>query len=274
MGNSRFQRWKVEFKRCELTRKFECGVRRSNQLTGDEVIKIRTLAASKKYQHFSLTALWKFAYRNNIVVCSKDIWFKYINLYDLKRNMSYDFRKDVTKIGVRAKSPNEIWHLDLSVIELATGGKVYFQAIIDNYSRYIINWNVSAQKDSINTQEIIQKSKLKIDNIRKKTSIYMDSGGENTAKIVKNIFIGSNLKQIFAQVDVRYSNSMIEAFFRSLKVNYLYSKRFNTIEDLRRCIKFYVNTIQKSPIALLIFKHHKKYIWDCGMKKTTYTFLK
>jgi hypothetical protein len=70
-----------------MTKKFECGVRQSNQLTGDEVIKIRTLATDKKYLHFSLTALWKFAFRHNLVVCSRDTWFKYITLYDLNRNM-------------------------------------------------------------------------------------------------------------------------------------------------------------------------------------------
>jgi putative transposase len=174
LGNSRFQRWRSEVHRCEITKKFECGIRRSNQLTGDEVVKIRTLAIDKKYFHFSLTSLWKFAYRNNLVVCSRDVWFKYINLYDLKRLIPKG-PKNIFKLGVRANKANEIWHLDLSVIVLANGKKVYFQAIIDNYSRYIVNWKLSENKSAKYTRELILKSKSKLKNNLFNTDIYMDN---------------------------------------------------------------------------------------------------
>jgi transposase InsO family protein len=240
MGHARYLKWRSEIKRCEITKKFECGVRKSNQLTGDEVVKIRTLAVDKKYLHFSLTALWKFAIRNTLVVCSRDTWFKYINLYDLSRIIRKG-KKNIFKIGVRAKHSNEVWHLDLTVIELLNGEKVYLQAVIDNFSRFIIDWDLHESKCAKNTKILIQRAKEKLREGTFQTDIYMDSGGENIANLVKSVFIGRQINQIFAQVDVRFSNSMVEAFFRSLKVNFLYHKNLKTTEDLRRCITFYIN---------------------------------
>jgi len=240
MGHARYLKWRSEVKRCEVTKKFECGVRKSNQLTGDEVVKIRTIAADKKYSHFTLTALWKFAFRNSLVVCSRDTWFKYITMYELNRIVRKG-KKNLFKIGVRAKHTNEVWHLDLTVIQLLDGKKIYLQAVIDNFSRYIIDWDLHESKCAKNTRELILRSKTKLREDTFQTNVYMDSGGENIANLVKSIFIGRQIKQIFAQIDVRFSNSMIEAFFRSLKVNFLYHKSFKTIEDLRRCITFYIN---------------------------------
>lgn len=265
MGHARYLKWRSEVKRCEITRRFECGGRKSNQLTGDEVVKIRTLAADKKYSHFSLTALWKFSFRNNLVVCSRDSWFKYINMYDLNRIIRKE-KKNKCKIGVRANYSNEVWHLDLTVIDLMNGKKVYLQAVIDNFSRYIIDWDLHENKCAKNTRLLILRAKKKLNESAIQTDIYMDSGRENIAEIVRSIFLGRQISQIFAQVDVRFSNSMIEAFFRSLKVNFLYLKSFKTIEDLRRCIAFYINEYNtKIPHSAFKFETPREIY--CGLWK-------
>ena len=45
---------------------------------------------------------------------------------------------------------------------------------------------------------------------------------------------------IFAKHDTHFSNSMIEAFFRSLKNNFLYYAKPNTLTDLKSHVEFYV----------------------------------
>jgi hypothetical protein len=133
---SRYYKWKSEVEICANTKKKECGLKRLNQLTGDEVSKIIKLASSKKYNHFSLTSLWKFALRHKIVICSRDTWFKYINLYSLRRT-KINPKKQKYKDGLRVSKPNVTWHLDLTEFELESGQKIYLQSIIDNFSRYI-----------------------------------------------------------------------------------------------------------------------------------------
>ena len=51
---------------------------------------------------------------------------------------------------------------------------------------------------------------------------------------------GIGLERVLAQIDVTYSNSMIEAFWRSLKHSWLYLHGLETESELRRLIAFYV----------------------------------
>ena len=51
---------------------------------------------------------------------------------------------------------------------------------------------------------------------------------------------GIDLDRVLAQIDVTYSNSMIEAFWRSLKHSWLYLHGPETEPELRRLIAFYV----------------------------------
>lgn len=236
---SRYYKWRSESQICEKTKKRECAVKRMNELTGDEVSQIVKLASAKKYQHFSLTALWKFSLRKAIVVCSKDTWFKYVNRNDLSRN-PIKYKKMKYQNGLRAERPNSKWHLDLTEYQLGDGSKVYLQAIIDNFSRYIVDWEISTNKKAMNTVNLIRRAKEKIGNLEH-VDFIMDRGTENKNKEVEMIFIGNNIRQIFAQVDVKYSNSMVEAFFRSIKNNYLYKKIINTLDDFERSVKFYIN---------------------------------
>jgi putative transposase len=47
------------------------------------------------------------------------------------------------------------------------------------------------------------------------------------------------LRRTLAQVDITFSNSMIEAFWRSLKHSWLYLHSLESIESLRRLVDFY-----------------------------------
>ncbi|MFT6068973.1 MAG: transposase-like protein [Bacteriovoracaceae bacterium] len=237
---STYMRWRADLAGCKLTLDGLCGKRRDNQLTGDEAMQILKLGTSKKFSHFSLTALWKYAYRHGIVVCSIDTWFKYVALFGIKR-VPTKGKKIMYDIGVRAKKPNEIWHLDLTYLKLRNGNNVYLQVIIDNYSRYIVNWKLFDSRTAENTYDLLNEAKGKLTK-NLSTEVYMDSGGENKNKLVDKIFWGKNLKRVFAKVDVKYSNSIVEAFFRSIKNNYLYEGTFKNMEALRREVAFYVKS--------------------------------
>jgi transposase InsO family protein len=51
------------------------------------------------------------------------------------------------KVGVRASKPNEIWHIDLTVLRLLDGTRAYVHAVIDNFSRRILAWTMAAKVD-------------------------------------------------------------------------------------------------------------------------------
>jgi putative transposase len=49
------------------------------------------------------------------------------------------------------------------------------------------------------------------------------------------------LERILAQVEVAFSNSMVEAFWRSLKHQWLFLNTLDTVARVRALVQFYVN---------------------------------
>ena len=70
--------------------------------------------------------------------------------------------------------------------------------------------------------------------------LYADSGIENVNAAVDDTLLTACLDRVLAQVDVTFSNSMIEAFWRSLKHQWLYLNSLDSIERLRALVEFYV----------------------------------
>ena len=59
------------------------------------------------------------------------------------------------KVGIRTSKPNEMWHIDTTIIRLVDGTKAYLHAIIDNYSRRILSWRIGASFDTGNTVTVL-----------------------------------------------------------------------------------------------------------------------
>ena len=67
-----------------------------------------------------------------------------------------------------------------------------------------------------------------------------DSGTENVNGNVDALLNREGLRRILAQVEVSFSNSMIEAFWRSFRHAWLYLHNLDNTATLRRLIAFYV----------------------------------
>ena len=59
------------------------------------------------------------------------------------------------KVGIRAIRPNQLWHIDVTIVRLVDGTKAYLQAVIDDYSRYVLVWKVSADISAVNTRDLL-----------------------------------------------------------------------------------------------------------------------
>ena len=70
--------------------------------------------------------------------------------------------------------------------------------------------------------------------------MFADSGSENVNGDVDELLEGEELTLVLAQVEVTFSNSMIEAFWRSLKHGWLYLHTLDTLVALHRLVDFYV----------------------------------
>lgn len=232
-----YRRW-VNLTVCK-TSFSDCARRHPKQLTEREERVMHSLVVSPKYAHFSIRSLALYAQRQKLLHCAVETWYKYIKKYNWRRP-----NKKIIKLryrdGIRANKPNEIWHIDVTQIKSVKGKRFYLQVIIDNFSRCILSWNLLKKINAENTIRTI-KSAQSFANC-KMSKIMMDPGTENVNSSVFNHIINSrNLKRLIARVETRYSNSMVEAFFRSLKNNFLYQKTVNGFCELNKMIRFYMN---------------------------------
>jgi transposase InsO family protein len=70
--------------------------------------------------------------------------------------------------------------------------------------------------------------------------VVADAGSENVNGAVDDLLAGEESTRVLAQVEITFSNSMIEAFWRSLKHSWLYLHSLDSLTALRRLIAFYV----------------------------------
>ena len=192
---------------------------------------------AKEYRHLNTGALARLAQRLGKVLASPTSWYRMVRLHDWKRPRNRVYPRK-PKVGIRAAKPNEIWHIDTSIVRLLDGRRAYLHAIIDNFSRRILAWCVGGTFDPAATASLLQQAATGLTDVV--PQVYMDSGVENTNSAVTALVESGTLKRILAQVDVVFSNSMIEAWWRLLKHQWLYLNELDSVETLRKLVAFYV----------------------------------
>ena len=139
-----------------------------------------------------------------------------------------------------ATQANETWHVDTTIFKLLDGTTAYLHAVIDNYSRKILAWTVAARLEPTATCQLLLAAGRHLV-FAGRPLLYADSGIENVSGAVEVTLLSACLDRVLAQVDVAFSNSMIEAFWRSLKHQWLYLNSLDSIERLRALVEFYVD---------------------------------
>jgi putative transposase len=228
-----------------------CPKRNSKRITFQEVQDIRALVEREDLNDMSLTSLYWYGRRKKLIHISISTWFKYIRRFGMLEGTEPRKWSRPDKKGIKAIRPNEIWHIDVTQIKLPDRSKVYVQVILDNYSRYIVAWKVFTKVTGLGTRSLIEEAKQKT-NIEKRCRLVSDGGTENINYVVKACLNGSKLNHEIAQVDIDYSNSMVEAFFRSLKQYSVYKNQYDNFEYTKLGIERYIaNYNEKIPRHVL-----------------------
>jgi putative transposase len=236
---SRYHSWRELEAGCELDDQPSCPRVRPTRLTPDEVESMRTFAESGDHRHMSLRALALHAQRVGQVVASPTTWYRMARKFawGRPRRRLYPAKP---KVGVRASAPGELLHLDVTIIRLLDGTRAYLHASIDNYSRRILSWSLEEHLGGGGTCRLLCEAARQLSGRALRTTVVSDSGSENVNSEVNDVLEEKGLRRTLAQVDVTFSNSMIEAFWRSLKHSWLYLHPLESIESLRRLVDFYV----------------------------------
>ncbi len=234
LTHGRYHAWTTE--PCGLDDVESCPKSSPQQLTAAEVRTIREMVTSDEFRHVPTGTLARLAERLGRVFASTSTWYRLVRLHRWRRpRMRVHPAKP--KVGVRASMPNEIWHIDTTILRLLNGTRVYLHAVIDNYSRRILAWHV------LDRFHPAISARLLLDALGagpNKPTLVVDGGVENFNSAVDELVRTDLLKRVLAQTEIRSSNSMIESWWRVLKHQWLYLNQLDSAKTVERLVAFYV----------------------------------
>ena len=178
------------------------------------------------------------AQRLGKVFAARTTWYRLIRRFHWRRPRKR-IHPSGPKVGIRAGKPDDIWHVDTTLIRLLDGSRAYLNAIIDNFSRRILAWKLSAQFDPMATADLLVQAGSGLAD--QQPTLLADGGVENCNSAVDRLVQSGLLKRLLAQTEIAFSNSLIESWWRALKHQWLYLNSLDTIATLEKLVGFYVN---------------------------------
>ena len=109
---------------------------------------------------------------------------------------------------------------------------------IDNFSRRILAWKVSARFDPSTTAELLLHAARHLEDT--KPTLLVDGGVENFNQAVDDLVESGVLNRLLARTEITFSNSLIESWWRVLKHQWLYLNTLDTVDTIRKLVTFYV----------------------------------
>jgi transposase InsO family protein len=208
-------------------------------LTADEILAIKEMVESPEYRHVPTGRLAILAQRLGHVFAAPATWYRLVRERNWCRPRTR-IHPAKPKHGVRASKPDELWHVDMTVIRLLDGTKVYLHAVIDNFSRRILAWRVTDSFAVATTVAILHDAVRGALNHQGSPTLVADAGVENVNAGVDGLIESGLLSRVLALRDVTFSNSMIEAWWRTLKHHWLFLNTLDSVATVQRLVEFYV----------------------------------
>ncbi len=239
LSASRYRVWQRVQRGCAVEDRASCPRSTPNRLTPDEVAVIKSMVTDDCFRHVPTGRLAVLAQRLGTVFASSSTWYRLVRDRDWRRLRARQHPAS-PKQGIRAKGPDEVWHIDTSSVRLVDGTKVWLHAVIDNFSRRVLAWRVSRRFEIANTVAVLEESVRCAVTRDNQPELMTDGGIENYNQKVDQLEGEGLLRRVRALVDVRFSNSMIESWWHTLKHQWLYLHRLESVAAVRRYVAFYV----------------------------------
>jgi len=121
--------------------------------------------------------------------------------------------------GLKITHPNQVWAMDITYIPVQ-GGYLYLAAVIDQYSRYVLNWSLSNTMTAQWCRNVLQGA---VEKHGKPEIVNTDQGSqfisdEFTNFVVKDIEVKLSMDGKGRAID----NIFIERLWRSVKYEHVY----------------------------------------------------
>jgi putative transposase len=161
-------------------------------------------------------------------------------LYRRKRTGQKAFFKSIPnrQRHIEPDKANQVWVGDVTYLKVRQQWR-YLAVVMDKYSRRIVGWSLSPQRDADLTSRAMR---LALRRRRPEAGLvfHSDRGIEYAAHRYRAVLKRHDLVQSMNRPGQMNDNAHMESFFHSLKSEYLYGKTFDTDEALRQTLVHYM----------------------------------
>lgn len=137
--------------------------------------------------------------------------------------------------GLKIIRPNQVWSTDITYIPMPNG-YMYLIAIIDLYSRFVVNWSISNTMDAVWCADCFLEA---IEEYGKPRIINTDQGSQFTSKEFTTAVLGNEVKLSMDGKGRATDNAFIENLWKMLKYEDIYLKAYEDGIELHNGVSQY-----------------------------------
>jgi putative transposase len=150
--------------------------------------------------------------------------------------------------GFKAERPNQKWATDVTEFNVS-GKKLYLSPVIDLYNQEIISYQLSERPDFKSVMNMMDKALEKVKHTQS-LLLHSDQGWQYQMKQYQHLLQQNGIIQSMSRKGNCLDNAVIENFFGILKSELFYLKKYDSIDQLKKEIKEYINYYNYDRIKL------------------------
>lgn len=207
-------------------------------------IKARMVDIALEYPEKSPRELAWFITDNEGYFISESSIYRILKAYDLITSPAYIVVSAKDKFEHPTRRVNELWQTDFSYFKIIGWGWYYLSTVMDDYSRYIISWQLFPTMSTTDVQKTLDMAVARtgIDKVKVKLRprLLSDNGPCYLSKELKTYLDDREIKHIRSAPYHPQTQGKIERYHRSIKnVITLHNYYFPT--ELEQAISEFVN---------------------------------
>jgi putative transposase len=151
-----------------------------------------------------------------------------------KRNLQHRIYPYLLR-KLKIKEPNQVWSVDITYIRMKQGW-MYLYAVMDWYSRYIIDWQLD---QSLEIDFVLETMKRALEKHRP-SIVNSDQGSHFTSSQYIDLLTDKDIRISMDGKRRAVDNIVIERFWRSLKYNEVYLNDYTSPRETRHGVEGYM----------------------------------
>jgi putative transposase len=143
--------------------------------------------------------------------------------------------------GKKLTGPNQIWATDFTYIKLRYQF-VYLSAVIDIYTRKIVGWSLS---ESLTHEFCLEAIKIAVQKEKPPQGLihHSDRGVQYVCEPYIHYLLENGFEVSMSRPGVPEENAFIESFFKTLKKEEVYFRKYQTINDVIKNVPKFIDEV-------------------------------